>query len=559
MRDDPQELEAVSVRRHLPHVPLLWVCVPLMAGLAVACATGKGDALVWAMGGASFTALAFIISFFIKASAQTKTVLFWKLLFFAGIFCLGGGYYLWRVPPTPAQWRAYPPRELTVTVEVDRVFGPTGRKYPSVSGLGYLRQVPEFAKELTGRRISFQMFGDGQGVLPGALIEMTGVAEAVDPARDGFSRYLDKNGIGLALRRAVLVKMQKPAGAFRQKCAELNTRFEEILSAGFSRENAGVFAAMMLGKTRALSAGQKQSFTLTGTMHLFAISGLHVALVGGILFLLLRTCRVSARLLPWAVLALLFMYVAVTGFAPSALRAFLMIAFIWGAYWAGRPNDGLVGLVMSAVCILIWDPSFIGNTGFQLSYAVVASIFLYGLPLAKFFDRRFQPYRDIPASSLSWARRLWARVQRGLWGTLAISLSAFLLSTPLCAEAFGTFALGSVALNLLLVPAAGVVLGAGVLSLLLGLLHAPVWLIVPFNAVGIALTQAMAWLTQKAQQWLAFLFHETQVSWNYFGAICTLILLGALVLWRERLDGQKPSYYLLPFGLWGFLISMGYL
>ena len=544
------ECENSGVSRKLPHAPLLWGCIPFLAGLAL----GKAfpDVSFKTMGATAFCLLAAaaIVSWLPRPRRWA-----WALCFLPGVALLAWAYYAWRVPPLPQPWKVYPPREISAQIEIDRLYASSASRYPSVRGLGRLRETPPWAKDLEGRRVYFHVFSQDQELLPSAVIQVCGVLKTVDPAVSPFADYLAANGIRMEVSRCLLQGVVKPPNAVARLCQQLNRRCADILTEGFFKEYSGIFAAMLLGKSGALTREQKADFTLTGTLHLFAISGLHVALIGAVLFFFLRVARVPASLLPWLVLPLLFLYVGATGFMPSALRAFAMIAFLWGARLCGRPNEGLSSLAASALCLLAYDPACIGNAGFQLSYAVVASILLYGVPLTQALQCRFEPYRDMPAEFLGRGRRCWAWLQKSFWATLAVSLAAFLLSAPLCMEIFGTFALGGVLLNLLLVPLATPVLAAGIVSLLFGLAGAPEFVVALPNAIGVGLTQLMAWCAGRAHDWLPLLFQQPAVPLNGFGFVSTILLLAMLIVWRKYLDGKPLWYFLLPFGLWGYLTA----
>ncbi len=538
------------VFRPLPHAPLMWMCAPMLAGMALEAVFGAPSVQILAWLGFFLAAAS---AFFAFRKNPSRTL--WGLSFAAGILCASWAYYAWRVPPMPEGWCDYPPRALTVEMAVDRTFDGAKGKIPSVRGLGRVVQAPDLARELEGARVYFHVFSKEDSILPGAVIQIKGVVAAVPAQGDGFARYLCGNGIRLEISRATLLGMPEQPGIFRQWCARQNARCVEILSQGFFPDHSGIFSAMLLGRSSALSSGEKDDFRLTGTLHLFAISGLHVALIAGVLFFFLRLVRVPGTVAPWIVLALLFAYVAVTGFMPSALRAFAMIAFLWGARLCGRPNEGLSSLAASAICLLLYDPAYLGNAGFQLSYAVVAAILLYGVPLTSALQRRFSSDIEIPAQWLTFFQKFWKTCVRGFWALLAISLAAFLLSSPLCMESFGTFALGGIILNLILVPAATVVLAAGVASLFLGLLGLPAWALAVPNAIGVGMTQAMAWVAAQFHIYLPWLFQEPSPPWEGFGPVATVILLATLVLWRRYAPNKSLLCFLWPFGIWGFLMA----
>jgi len=100
-----------------------------------------------------------------------------------------------------------------------------------------------------------------------------------------------------------------------------------------------------------------------GTSHLLAVSGFHVALVVGIVFRALRRTRWKVQIS----LFLLFLYLAFTGFAASAMRAGIMVAFILMGKLIGRPMKAIQAVSLAAVCLLLWRPWFVWDVGWKLS------------------------------------------------------------------------------------------------------------------------------------------------------------------------------------------------
>ena len=201
----------------------------------------------------------------------------------------------------------------------------------------------------------------------------------------------------------------------------------------------GLELLMPLGKKAAIPPDQKDRFILAGAMHLFAISGLHVAIVAGLFILLLRLLPGPRWVETTLALTLLFLYVQITGGAPSAIRAFIMSAFWKASGLVGKRGGAFPALVASAVFVLVVDPRQLWEKGFQLSYAVVASIILYGGPLGEKLQSTFRPWTFLSEEELSGHRRVIVMITQWFGGALGISIAATLASIPLTAEAFGIF------------------------------------------------------------------------------------------------------------------------
>ena len=228
---------------------------------------------------------------------------------------------------------------------------------------------------------------------------------------------------------------------------------------------------MLLGIKSVLSNDQKLAFRNSGTMHLFAISGLHVGIIATVLYALLAIARVPA--VPRCLLALgvLWVYVQITGAAPSAVRAFIMTLCFWAALGFRRKRSTLSALLTSAFAVLVYDPLQLFGVGFQLSYAVVGGLLLYGQPLLTAVQERWKLFRFRTETSLSWFELGLRSFWHWLLGLGSICIAAFIFSTPLTIAYFQIFAPGSIVLNMLLAPLATLCIIGGCLSFACGIVH----------------------------------------------------------------------------------------
>jgi competence protein ComEC len=227
---------------------------------------------------------------------------------------------------------------------------------------------------------------------------------------------------------------------------------------------------MLLGHKSSLTEAQQDRFRMTGAMHLFAISGLHVGVIAAALaqfFSLLRLPRPYVALLA---LPLLYLYVEITGGMPSAMRAFLMTLFFWLSYTLQRQRNPFAALIASAIVVLLIAPEQLFSLGFQLSYLVVSSILLFGIPLHRILINHIQLYCWLPKRNWTLRQQLIQKTLNSVALLFAISLSAWLASAPISLGYFGYLSLSAVFLNMLLVNLAAIVICTGCLSMGLGLI-----------------------------------------------------------------------------------------
>jgi ComEC/Rec2-related protein len=190
--------------------------------------------------------------------------------------------------------------------------------------------------------------------------------------------------------------------------------------------------AMTLGWRTALTGDISEPFLRAGTMHLFAIDGLRIALISGMLVALLRVLRVSRAWCGSWPFRLIWFYTAATGWESSAIRASVMMTVVLGGWALKRPGDTVNSLAAAAFIILLWEPRQLFEASFQLSFFVVLVIALMLPPLNKISDRLWQ--RSVAAERI--APALAARADRDAADVVAL-LRALVRGVDRLDSAFG--------------------------------------------------------------------------------------------------------------------------
>lgn len=224
--------------------------------------------------------------------------------------------------------------------------------------------------------------------------------------------------------------------------------------------------AMSLGWRPGMGAEDAELFMRSGTMHIFAISGLHITLIAGILIALFRVLQFPTSACGLLALPLIWFYTGATGWEASAIRASVMSTVFIAGRALKKPQDMLSTLCFSALLILVWDPLQLFQAGFQLSFVAVLSIVVL-VPL-------FEPHRAkwvagdpmLPVS----ARSLFRRALDFLldWGSLLalVTLTVWVGTAPITADVFHLFTLSGLIANLVVVPLSGLGLMCNLCSLL---------------------------------------------------------------------------------------------
>lgn len=259
-----------------------------------------------------------------------------------------------------------------------------------------------------------------------------------NPGSFDYETWLFRHGIratGYVRDQAEQRLLERPGGAqrinrLRQLLADA---MDEVL---VDHEFAGILKALSIGERAGITPQHWNVLTATGTSHLVAISGLHVGLVAGMMFFLVRAMwsRLPFLTLCWpapkagalAGIAAAGIYAALAGFSIPTQRALIMVTAVMGSVMTARATCPSQVLGLALLLVLVWDPPAVLEPGFWLSFGAVAIIF-YGM------GQRITP-RGV------WWR--WGRVQ--VW--VAIGLA------PLLIILFQRVSLVSPFANLIAVP-----------------------------------------------------------------------------------------------------------
>lgn len=250
----------------------------------------------------------------------------------------------------------------------------------------------------------------------------------------------------------------------------------------------------------------EEPFQQTGTLHLFAVAGLHVGIVAQLLWLLATVARLSRKWAAGLIIPLVLFYAAVTGLHVSSVRAALMCSILLGGLFFERKVFAFNSLAAAAFFLLCWDSNQFFTIGFQLSFAVVGGILLLAGPLSHVMIRWGAPDPFLPRNLLSAPRRFIHICFGWICRGAAVSLAAWIGSLPLVWWHFNLTTPISLIANLIVVPLAFFILAIGLLSLLM----API-----FSSVSVVFNNTN-WLLAKLVFALVHFFAQIPGGHYYF-------------------------------------------
>lgn len=230
-------------------------------------------------------------------------------------------------------------------------------------------------------------------------------------------------------------------------------------------ETAAVIRAMALGVSAEADDEIEDAFRNSGTLHVFAVSGLHVGLLGVIALALMRQLGLRRGISLWVTVGLVFVYAFITGWRPSSARAALMVAVFMGAALADRESSLQNSLGAAALLLLGSDTHQLFMPGFQLSFGVLWISAIGSVPLLE----RLMPFTQLdpflPPQLANWRQRTSSQARRWLAATLSVSTAAWIGSLPFILGHFQSVTPVAVIANCVLVPLSFLCLGATCLSL----------------------------------------------------------------------------------------------
>jgi len=253
-------------------------------------------------------------------------------------------------------------------------------------------------------------------------------------ASDGT--YHAGNGIFLLGYQSGEVSVKEASQlSVRHLPAFLSRRLELAIQTCFPEDTVPFAKALLLGKTMELVYEVDTNLKISGIRHVAAVSGLHVAILIGFIYLITLKKPVLTAVVGIPVLAL---FAALAGFTPSVCRACIMSGLMMLGRCIDREYDGVSALSFAVLVMLIANPLSETSVSLQLSAFSVAGIFLF-----------YEPIYSTLAEKLPVKNKWLLKLLRAMAASVAVTLSAMSLTTPFCAIYFGAVSLVGVVTNLL--------------------------------------------------------------------------------------------------------------
>jgi len=307
-----------------------------------------------------------------------------------------------------------------------------------------------------------------------------------------------------------------------------NTIIENLAKSGFKKEELAVVVALILGQQQDISPEILRDYQYAGAVHILSVSGLHVGFILLFINFILKPLPKNhigniIRLI--VVLISLWLFALVAGLAPSVVRSATMFSFLAVGMFLNRQTNMYHTTLASLFLILLIEPLFLFDIGFQLSY------------IALFFILWLQPM----------LKKLWQPkniVLTYFWDILTVSFAAQIGAFPLSIYYFHQFPGLFFVTNLVLIPCLSVVMALGVVLMILAYFDTvPVLL---SKTVEISIT-----IMNEFIKWVAsiesFVIKDIPLSFSLL--IASYLIIFAWVIWFK-----KPTFYKVAFALGSVLV-----
>ena len=341
------------------------------------------------------------------------------------------------------------------------------------------------------------------------------VPEPDNPNEFDYQQYLARQGIfshSFVSRDQIQFVSNKTPNFLLSLAYRIRDEATSIIDSNISasREN-GIAKALLLGIKDHIDNDIKKSYSAAGAMHVLAVSGLHVGIVYMILQSFIGRLRHSGgkgkTLFGIISITVIWLYAAVTGLSPSVLRAATMFSLMAMSQMSTKEGNIYNTLGFAAFLLLLYDPYLIYSVGFQLSFAAVIGIVYIQPKLYRLLEFR------------------WLIIDKA-WAITCVSIAAQLSTFPLSAYYFHQFPTYFLVSNLIVIPAAFLMLIGGIIMLFLDPIYHELGML-----MGNVLYHFM-WVINELIS-LVDILPYSLIEWIYmdlFGLIMTYLIVITLII-----------------------------
>lgn len=311
--------------------------------------------------------------------------------------------------------------------------------------------------------------------------KLAGFPEATNPGEFNLKEYYQILNISYKVQDAKILAVSSDYSKILENIYQFKCELGVVIDFLFQDESAGIMHAMLLGEKSALDADIKQLYQMGGIIHILAISGLHISILGMGIYNGMRKCLVPIWMA--APVCILFMtgYGVMTGMGISCLRAVFMFVIHVLAGVFGRTYDMLTTLSLIGIWILLQQPLYIMHSGFLLSFGAVVAIGLVVPWFQSLWKVQNNPRRNIHKEKIQKEKnqkengskeniyKVSERINR-IRSNIIFGVGMMVFTLPILLYFYYSIPIYSFLLNLIVIPLMGVLMVDGLAAILISIL-----------------------------------------------------------------------------------------
>lgn len=359
--------------------------------------------------------------------------------------------------------------------------------------------------------------------------EFQSVQKPKNPYQFNYKKYLEKQHIyrQITISNDAIFMLQKNKNSLKGYAHQFRVKVNQsLLKNGFKGDELAIINALLLGQRQEISKELSEDYSKAGAIHILAVSGLHVGIILLLIMFLLKPLerfKNGKNIKLIISILLLWMFAFVAGMSASVVRAVTMFTALSIGLAVDRKNSVYKNLVISLFFLLLLNPYYLFQVGFQLSYVAVFCIVWLQ-----------------PIIACTWQPR-WKLIHY-FWQLFTVSLAAQIGVLPLSIYYFHQFPGLFFVANLIIIPFLGSILGVGIFIILLSFINAlPSFLAVFYQKIIALMNQLISWVAQQE----SFLFQDISFSLILTLTLYLFIILSFRWIQQKTIDNLKYVVFTL--------------
>jgi len=415
--------------------------------------------------------------------------------------------------------------KITQPIKPDKFY----RKY--FAAVTAIKNKPSEGKLLLNvyKDSTLQSFSSDEIVLVYAPI--TEIPQPLNPHQFDYSNYMKSLGIygQVRISSETILKVEMGSKTIMGMAQNLRAGIvEKLQKTNLKTDERAIIQALVLGEKKDIDKELYNEYAAAGAVHILAVSGLHVGILYLILAFLFKPLmgrKYGVFLHSVVIVLLLWGFALLSGLSPSVTRAVTMFSFFAMAKIFDRDTNSINTLFLSFFTLLIINPLWLFQVGFQLSY------------LAVFFIVWLQPLFYRIGYSKKW-------FVRKIWGIVSVTICAQIGVLPLSLYYFHQFPGLFLLTNIVVLPFLTILMFGGILIVLLASFSIlPRWLAESYNWLIEGLNGFIHWVAIQDE----FLFKE--IHFSTLKVLGTYFMIIAVALFLKKINYRRIKFFLLAISL----------